>query len=540
MVASEERYILDAGSLGFLEGVAISSDGVPALQYLGGLPYALPPTGQYRFRTPRKLPSDYTYGTKESPGRFTKGCKVCPQPLSRVRIDTALFDEDCLQLNIWIPAGETPTEGWPVFFYLHGGFLQRGTANWKIMSLVPLLSESAFRAIVVLPAYRLNALGFLTGNAFAAEADAVHGTSFGNMGFWDQRTALEWVHRSIANFGGNPGNITVGGYSAGGYSAFHQLTHELYYVPAEKNIIKRVFMLSNGPGLRAKNISQHQSQFEEFIEKLGIPCDLEGKEKLARLRQLPYQQLIDVQTKMKISEFRPLCDDKFHPRGLFLQINSGNFAHRMKVRGISLLSGECRDEHAIYRTWRPPEDSFDSLQARLCAEYSEDDVAKILDFYCGPQKELPADCKDWRHLFGRIYADIQVHYLQRGFHNKLIQGGLEPGKDLLRYRFDRRLKCLDATMPARLGVSHSSDVPIWLWGSDFPGGLTEQEKIWLRGWNEEFAAFVAGEKVNWGTTGPRQMRRWRADGITDIWEDDRWERGLEMWDLIHMELPSIE
>ncbi|CAD0111447.1 unnamed protein product [Aureobasidium uvarum] len=533
MTYSEEDYVFDAGSLGHLEGLTISSNQTPALHYFGGLPYALPPTGSFRFKPPRKLPANYSYGTRTSPGQFTKGTKVCPQPPSRIPPDVSLFDEDCLQLNIWIPAGESPKQGWPVFFYLHGGFLQWGTANWKPSSLVPLLAGSAFRAIVVLPAYRLNAIGFLTGRAFAAEADIAEGAVFGNMGLWDQRTALEWVHGNIANFGGDPLDITVGGYSAGAYSTFHQLAHELYLVPAERRIIRRVIMLSNGPGTRPKTLSEHQAQFDEFVCHLDMPASLSPATQLAKLRQLPYQQLLAAQNKMKISEFRPMADGKFYPKDVFTNINNGDFARRMKDRGICILGGECRDEHNIYRTWRTPENSLQALRTRLCAEYPTDTVTKILHHYCGAEATLPAHCRDWQDAFGRIYADLQVHNLQRGFLDALCRHGLEPGKHVLRYRFDRRLQCIDATIPIEWGVTHSSDVPIWLWGSDFAGGMTEQEKRWLNSWNQGFAAFVSGAEVHWGPTAPEQMRRWRSDGETDIWEDDGWDKGLEMWELVH-------
>lgn len=96
-------------------------------------------------------------------------------------------------------------------------------------------------AIIVMPAYRLNLFGFLASKELQAEAEK-HGETVGNMGFWDQRTALEWTSKNIKYFGGDASNITVGGYSAGSHSAFHQLAHELYFVPDDKAIIKRCIM----------------------------------------------------------------------------------------------------------------------------------------------------------------------------------------------------------------------------------------------------------------------------------------------------------
>jgi len=55
----------------------------------------------------------------------------------------------------------------------------------------------------------------------------------------------------------------------------------------------------------------------------------------------------------------------------------------------------------------------------------------------------------------------------------------------------------------------------------------------LQGWNKGFAAFVRGDAVEWGPTNPNEMRRWRSDGGTDVWEDELWEEGLEMWDIVH-------
>ncbi|GKZ26563.1 hypothetical protein AbraIFM66951_002620 [Aspergillus brasiliensis] len=532
MTYQRESYHLDAGRLGHIEGLTITSNGTPTVRYFGGLPYALPPTGQWRFRVPRKLPPDYQYGTATERGQFTRGTWVCPQPPSSNTPDASVVDEDCLQLNIWVPARPAPKDGWPVCFYIHGGFLQVGTANLNPEALVPLLSDSAFQAIMVWPAYRLNALGFLTGRELAAEASA-HGEATGNMGLWDQRAALEWTHEHISCFGGNPANITVAGYSAGAYSTFQQLAHELWCVPPEKAIIRRVAMFSNGPGVRPKALEDQQQQFDEFLTRLGIAPDLEDEVKLAKLRTLPYQRLIEVQSEMKISEFRVWEDGLFYPKDLVDRINDGQFAKRMKGRGVTLLNGECKDEHTMYGRWRTPDDSYTAVYERLNAEYAPSVTRALMNHYCGPEHKLPAGYASWLDFFGRLYAGIQVHHLERGLHHALFEGGLQPGKDVLRYRFERRLQCVEQIIPPELGVTHLTDIPIWLWGSGFSGGLTNEEKEWLQEWNEGFAAFVKGDSVNWGPTKPNEMRRWRSDGATDLWEDSLWEEGIAFWRIVN-------
>lgn len=212
-----DPYPLNIGPLGHVEGLTISDieSSTVLCHYLGGIPYALPPTGLYRFRRPRPLPSEYRYGTKANPGRYNGGTGICPQPGFRAAPDMNLWDEDCLQLNIWIPSGPAPQDGWPCYFYIHGGWLQFGTANTPAAALAPLLSETDLKCCIIMPSYRLNAFGFIASRELQIEAE-MNSESVGNMGFWDQRTALEWTARHIKYFGANPKNITVGGYSAGG------------------------------------------------------------------------------------------------------------------------------------------------------------------------------------------------------------------------------------------------------------------------------------------------------------------------------------
>lgn len=122
------------------------------------------------------------------------------------------MEEDCLQLNIWLPSGPAPPEGFPVLFYIHGGFLQAGTPN--TIDCKELLGSAGLRCIVVCPAYRLGVLGFLASKELREENESTDFAA-GNWGFWDQRLALEWTYKNASYLGGNASSITVGGYSAG-------------------------------------------------------------------------------------------------------------------------------------------------------------------------------------------------------------------------------------------------------------------------------------------------------------------------------------
>jgi hypothetical protein len=113
MSKSSKPYHRDLQFRGFAEGLTyIDGNSQAQCHYFGGVPYALPPVGPFRFQKPRSLPPCYRYGTKANPGRYAGGCGFCPQPGSNTEVlDEPAWDEDCLQTNIWIPAGESPAEG---------------------------------------------------------------------------------------------------------------------------------------------------------------------------------------------------------------------------------------------------------------------------------------------------------------------------------------------------------------------------------------------------------------------------------------------
>ncbi|KAG8625092.1 hypothetical protein KVT40_006843 [Elsinoe batatas] len=504
----------------------------PTCTYVGGLPYALPPIFSHRFRPPRPLPQNYRYGTRANPGLHTGRTALCPQPGFRAPPATELWDENCLQLNIWIPSGPAPESGWPVMFYIHGGWLQFGTANTAPEVVANMYHETGFRAIVVMPAYRLNLFGFLAGKELEAEARR-NGETVGNCGFWDQRCALEWVRRNIKVFGGDVERITVAGYSAGSHSTFNQLAHDLDR-PKGEQIIGRAVMWSNGPGVQPKELPEHQDQFDELLGRLGIPLDLDGGEKLRRLREVPMYELVAVQEKMNISEFRALSDGAFVNKHTSRNINDGTFAHKLKGRGIKILNGECSEEWNMYGSWRTPSNSYDALYQRLVADYPERAVKALMPLYF-PDRKLPPQYKDWQDAFGKVYADMQVYALERGFADRLDAGGFKVGKDLLRYRIDWRAKCVDGFLPPEWGVTHSSDMAIWFWGNGWGEGLTEEEKQVVAPMNGVLSDFVSFKDVEWPVKVPRGVLRLNREGKVDMWMDELYDHGLKVWEAVTAE-----
>ncbi|OJJ83901.1 putative carboxylesterase [Aspergillus glaucus CBS 516.65] len=509
---------------GYIQGLTISasSTNTPLCHFFGNLRYGLP---AQRWRRASVLPVDYSYGTREEPGKCEKGAGVCPQPAFLGPVDRSGWSEDCFQVNVWVPVGDGPEGGWPVLFYIHGGWLQFGSPNG--FSGAGILGDSPVNAIIVMPAYRLNVFGFLYSSELEHDAASV-GETTGNHGFWDQRLALEWTRDNIGLFGGNKKNITVAGYSAGAYSTFHQLTYDLS-LPPQQSIIKRACIWSNSPAAQPKHPPEAQSQFNALLTTLNISPTLPDSEKLARLRALDPDTLLNAATSTQFHQYRPTSDGAFVSQDLFKSLANGEFARRFRERGIKVLLGETRDEPNLYALWSPPEDNtLDALRTRLIAEYPTSTVDALLPLYY-PDNKLPPGQENWdSDAFGRIYADMQVYKMQRGLIHSLVSHGV-PDSSIYRYRVEMRVKCAEKQIPIEWGVTHATDHFIWFWGNGEV--LEEREKGAVgRALIGPLARFLDGERdIGWGTSSHRQMRVLKGDGEVGIWEDEFWNEAMRVW-----------
>ncbi|HET9484160.1 MAG TPA: carboxylesterase family protein, partial [Xanthomonadales bacterium] len=201
-----------------------------------GIPYAAPPTGANRLRAPQPAPARTRVleVIERTPG--------CPQnPAVGVFGGApATTSEDCLTLNVWVPA-HPRRRPLPVMVWIHGGgFIQGGalqeapTAPLLVYEGAPLSTRDV---IVVTVNYRLGPFGFLAVRELIGE-HADH-PSTGNYGFLDQVAALAWVRDNIAEFGGDPGNVTIFGESAGGVSVCGHVAS-----PLSRGLFHRAIMQS--------------------------------------------------------------------------------------------------------------------------------------------------------------------------------------------------------------------------------------------------------------------------------------------------------
>ncbi|KAA8565148.1 hypothetical protein EYC84_010894 [Monilinia fructicola] len=237
-----------------------------SLEEFLGIPYALPPTGDRRFRPPIPVnASNATFDATKPALRCLSGPNNQGQ------------SEACLHLNIYRPQGtNSSTKKLPVLVHVHGGAFNFGFANDR--EIASLVGWSKEPLIAVTFEYRLGALGFLSSKLMAEEGAL-------NLGLKDQKLLFAWVQKHISSFGGDPDNVTLMGPSAGAHSIGHHLmNNDGSPPPFAKAIIE-----SGGSTARAvysyDNLL-HEIQFSEFLGKLGL-ARTPRAEVLSKLRSLP-------------------------------------------------------------------------------------------------------------------------------------------------------------------------------------------------------------------------------------------------------------
>lgn len=316
----------------------------------------------------------------------------------------------------------------------------------------------------------------------------------------------------------------------------HQLKYELDAGEREKKIIKRIMMLSNGPGLQPKSLGEAEAQYEEMLDVLKIPRTLAPGEQLARLRALSAKTLVQATQGMKMHQFRAATDGVFVQPDMLNALSSGAFAAKLKARNLHIMLGECADEHFVYGTWYPPSSpGLQSLYERLCVDYPAVYVRAILSYYfpssssTSSSPPLPHKFKNWQHAFSHIYAHIQIHSLLRGLSSSLTA---HTASHLLhRYRIEWRAGCIDKKYPKAWGATHTSDMAIWMYGNGEE--LSAQEKEVAGEWLVPVANFLSG-KAEGGWVSEEGVRTLKADGKIVFEKDDEGleEEGSGVWDAL--------
>lgn len=255
------------------------------VSYFKGIPYAAPPVGEFRWRPPQ--PVTPWKDVRDA----SQDCADCPQrawPGS-----TTKQSEDCLFLNVWTPASAIGKSKLPVMFWIHGGGFTGGSGSG------PGSSGTAFAkqgVILVTINYRLGRLGHFAFPALSKE----HTEEYkGSYAFMDQIAALKWVKENIAAFGGDPDNVTIFGFSAGGVAV-----HSLLTIPAAKGLFHKAIGHSSGGRdgvLTGRPINKENADplYPVSAETIGVNFAKRYKitgtdaDALAKLRALTADEIVD-------------------------------------------------------------------------------------------------------------------------------------------------------------------------------------------------------------------------------------------------------
>jgi para-nitrobenzyl esterase len=317
-VPSQEKHgpIVNAPA-GAVEGLAEGG-----LRVFKGLPYALPPVGQARWRPPMPMPR---WQSVRNTTEFGSACFQPKATLSNIYVSKPMpMSEDCLTLNIWAPAG---AHNAPVFFWIHGGALVGGSSREPVYDGTQL----ADRGIVVVSInYRLGVLGWLAHPELSRESPL--GVS-GNYGLLDQIEALQWVRRNIGAFGGDASNVTIAGESAGGLSVMYLMAAPAARGLFSKAIAESAYMIST-PELKERSF--------------GSPSAEESGVKLAAALHAPNIAALRAMDAGALSQAAPAAgyapwgtiDGQVLPRQLVDAFDQGEQAHVPLLAGFN--SGEIR------------------------------------------------------------------------------------------------------------------------------------------------------------------------------------------------------
>ena len=346
-----------------------------------GIPYAAPPVGELRLRAP--VPADRWDGVRDATafGPTAPATGYAP-PYDRLFVDPVIPGDDWLTANVWTP--DPAARDLPVLVWIHGGAFRNGS------TAAPLYDGAAFArdgVVLVSVNYRLGADGFL----FLDDTEA-------NRGLLDQVLALQWVQENVSAFGGDPGNVTVFGESAGAMSVCALLS-----MPRARGLFRRAIAQSGG-GQHALAPDDARRVTAAVAEDLGVPATREGIASAdpGRLREAQTRVSLAVATAPDPARWGRLAVDlmPFEPTldGEVLAVLPVDAIAQGSCADVPLLTGTTAEE---WRLFTVPAGLIDNLGdahiAALLAAYGADgDVAGVYRQLDGtPGDRYCAIATDW-------------------------------------------------------------------------------------------------------------------------------------------------
>ncbi|XP_053602680.1 juvenile hormone esterase [Plodia interpunctella] len=428
-----------------------------------GIPYAQPPIGKLRFKAP--LPPKPWSGTYHA----TKHGEVCPQ---RDVTDTLVpGSEDCLFLNVYTKSLLSRPK-LPVMVFIHGGAFITGSGNSDWYGPEFLLQHDV---IVVTINYRLEVLGFLS-----LDSPEVPG----NAGMKDQVAALRWIQNNIAQFGGDPDNVTIFGESAGSASVTYHLVS-----PMSKGLFHKV-------------IAQSGSCIDDWaigrgsIERAFRTSKVLGKESknidelLKYLQSVPAVDLVGMTYKTRTADeeradfamfFNPVVEKKFEGVESFLNEDALEILMKGKSNEVPLLIGY----NSIEGLMSVSEDKIidknndtkflvpREILRKISAEKAKDMGERIKTFYVGDKNFSNDTVKS----FVNIVTDTNFIYNMNRF--AAYYSATKQSVFAYRFNYDTDLNIAKkyTSIPAMKGATHADDLFYLFYNADVDKAYKNEKKL---------------------------------------------------------------
>ncbi len=313
-----------------IEGGRVKGMTEDGLTVYKGIPFAAPPTGDFRWKVPQAVVPWEGILTAD---QFGPACPQLPFPdTSSMKNAVGKMSKDCLYLNVWTPA-TSPNEKLPVMVWIHGGGFAIDAPSIENYDGVNLAKKGV---VLVSIAYRLGALGFMAHPELSAENE--RGQS-GNYGLLDQIAGLKWVRNNIAAFGGDPGNVTIFGESAGGISV-----SMLCASPLAKGLFTRAISQSGGSFGPVKEERQNGSiQTLKGAKNQGIHfAERMGAKSIAELRAMPPEKFLKDSETANMGGFWPICD------GYVIVDDQYKLYFKGQYHDVDVIIGTNSNEGAIF------------------------------------------------------------------------------------------------------------------------------------------------------------------------------------------------